>query len=738
MVVYKTLLFLIMKIEKAYNHQKNEKQIYDLWEKGGYFTPKIDPTKKPFVIIMPPPNANGVLHIGHAVFVTLQDIMVRYHRMRGVPTLWLPGFDHAGIATQVVFEKELAKQRKTRFDLGREEFFRRAFEFSMQNKKRMEDQLRKLGASCDWTREKFTLEKDITKAVYYTFTKMYTEGLIYRGERIINWCPRCQTALSDLEVDHQERETKLYFIKYPIVDSDGFVTVATTRPETMLGDTAVAVHPEDERYKNLLAKNTKLQLPLTQRIIPLIADERVDKEFGTGAVKVTPGHDPTDFEIGKAHKLPIINVIGKEGRMTSQAGKDYEGLTVKECRKKVLEDLKKLGLLEKEEHYKHSVAICERCKTVIEPLVSEQWFVKTKKLAQRAIEVVKKGEIKFIPKRFEKIYFHWMENIRDWCISRQIWWGQRIPVWYRKNSKFKNQNSKLEIYVGVEPPKGDDWQQDPDTLDTWFSSGQWPFTVFGWPKETEEFKYFYPTTVMETGWDILFFWVARMIMLGLYCTNKVPFRYVYLHGLVRDKYRQKMSKSKGNVIDPLGVIDLYGADALRMALVFGTGAGNDIVISEEKIVGQRKFTNKIWNAARFVLTQIQNAKFKMQNAEFKLEDKELTEADKKILEKLEETVKKVTEDLDNFRFHNAAQTLYQFFWFNFCDVYIEKSKLQIQKAKTEKDKEKTLQILLYVLLTSLKLLHPFMPFVTETIYQMLPFRSKKALIIEDWPTEKMF
>ncbi|MFH1841557.1 MAG: valine--tRNA ligase [Candidatus Nealsonbacteria bacterium] len=711
-------------MEKAYNPQKSESKTYSFWEKKKYFTPKIDKNKNPFVVVMPPPNANGVLHIGHAVFVTIEDIMVRYNRMKGIPSLWLPGADHAGIMTQVVYEKELAKNGKKRTDLGREEFWRQTYEFTMKNKKEMENQLKKLGASCDWSRSKFTLEKDISKAVYYTFKKMYEEGLIYRGERIINWCTRCGTALSDLEIKYEERNTKLVFIKYPIANSEKFLVVATTRPETMLGDTAVAVNPKDERYKDLLEKKVKIKLPLANREIPLIIDERVEVEFGTGAVKVTPAHDAVDFDIGEEHKLESINVIGKDGKMTERAGKDYQGLDVISCRKKVVEDLRKLGLLLKEEDYKHSLSKCERCQTPIEPQISKQWFIKTKELAKPAIEAVRKKEIIFFPERFEKVYYHWMENIRDWCISRQIWWGHRIPVWYCQCG---------EVIVDIEKPKAcpkcknKELKQDSDTLDTWFSSGQWPFTVFGWPKKTKDFEYFYPTTVMETGWDILFFWVARMIMFGLYCTKKVPFKKVYLHGLVRDKDRQKMSKSKGNVIDPLGVVDLHGADALRMALVFGTGAGNDIIISEDKIVAHRRFANKIWNASRFVLQNLES-----DPSFLKAKEKELhfKEEDKWILSELKKTAEKIDGNFQKFNFHQSAEEIYDFFWHKFCDKTIEDVKRRIKENK----KELAGRWILYkVLLDSLKLLHPFMPFLTEEIYQKFPKKKKKALIIEDWP-----
>jgi valyl-tRNA synthetase len=715
-------------METTYKPQKSESKIYSLWEKQRYFIPLIDHTKQPFVIIMPPPNANSSLHVGNAVFVTMEDIMIRYHRMRGEPTLWLPGADHAGIMTQVVYERELAKKRKTRFDLRREEFYRQTYKFTMENSKIIEGQLRKLGASCDWSRKKFTLEPEISKSVYYTFKKMYGDGLIYRGKRIINWCVRCGTALSDLEVKHENRSTELSFIKYPVVGFQDFVTVATTRPETMLGDSAVAVHPKDKRYKKLLEKKVKIQLPLTTRVIPLISDERVDPEFGTGAVKVTPGHDPMDFEIGEEHKLPIITVIGKDGKMTKRAREEYAGLDIDSCRKKVIENLKRQGLLAKQEKHSHSVGLCERCQTIIEPLVSEQWFIKTKKLAEQAIKAVKEKKIQFIPRHFEKIYFHWMENIKDWCISRQIWWGHRIPVWYCDECG--------KITVAIKSPercpkcKKTKLHQDPDTLDTWFSSGQWPFTVFGWPKETEDYKYFYPTSVMETGWDILFFWVARMIMLGIYCTGRAPFKYVYLHGLVRDKDRQKMSKSKGNIIDPLGIIDLYGADALRMALVFGTGAGRDIIISEEKIIGQRRFANKIWNAGRFVIQSIELDKSFL---EAKEKDLRLTKEDKWILAEMQHTIERVDKAFQRFNFHQAAEEIYNFFWHKFCDKTIEDVKKRLKNTREARDRLTGCWVLHRVFLTSLKILHPFMPFVTEEIYQILPGRPKKALIIEEWP-----
>jgi len=714
-------------METTFKPKNIESRIYKLWEKGGYFTPSVEPSKKSFVIIMPPPNTTGALHIGHAVFVTIEDILIRYHRMKGDATLWVPGVDHAGIITQVVYEKELAKQGKTRFDLGQEEFYQQTYKFSIEKKKIIEKQLKKMGASCDWSRMKFTLDPKISEAVYYTFKKMFEDGLIYRGERIINWCPRCQTALSDLEVKHKNQMAKLYYINYPIVDSKASIQVATTRPETMLGDSAVAVNPKDKRYQKFLKEKVRLILPLKERVIPLIADERVSMEFGTGAVKITPAHDPIDFETGKEHKLPIIKVIGADGKMVSEAGKEYEGLDVSSCREKVLKKLKSSGFLSEEKNYQQAVETCERCGATLEPLVSKQWFVKTKELAKKAIEVVKKKKIKIIPKHYEKIYFHWLENIKDWCISRQIWWGQRIPVWYCRCGE-----TIVDIKYPKNCPKCGDTKlkQEPDTLDTWFSSGQWPFNVFGWPKKTRDFKYFYPTTVMETGYDILFFWVARMIMLGLYCTGKVPFKYVYLHGLVRDKDRQKMSKSKGNVIDPLGVIELYGADALRMALVFGTGIGRDIIISEEKIISQRNFTTKIWNAARFTFQNLgENGEFlRIKESELKF-----TKEDKWIFSELKKTAKKMTRYLENFQFHLAAKEIYQFFWHKFCDKTIEDVKKRLQESQNLKDRLTAKRVLYEVFLTSLKLLHPFMPFITEELYQKLPGKQKKALMIEDWP-----
>ena len=669
-------------MDKTYNHQGVEERIYSLWEQGGYFAPKIDQKKKPFSIIMPPPNANGPLHVGHAMFVTIQDILVRFHRMLGEPTLWLPGADHAGILTQVVFERELKKQGKTRYDLGREEFYKQCYEFSQKNKVYMYSQLKRLGASCDWTREKFTLDPQIEKIVLETFKKLNQDGLIYQGKRIINWCPRCATALSDLEVEYEEQLGRLYFISY------GSLVIATTRPETMLADVAVAVNPKDKRYQHLIGKEALL--PLLDKRLPILADDSVDPQFGTGALKITPGHDPLDWEIGQRHRLPAPVVIDDGDKMIN-VPKRFLGLPVEEAREKVVGELDHLRVLVRAEPYKHSVAVCERCRTTIEPIISWQWFIKTKTLAQPAIKAVKSGEIKIVPKSFEKTYFQWMENIKDWCLSRQIWWGYKIPL------------------PGSE-----------DTLDTWFSSGQWPFATL-MANSKEDFDYFYPTTIMETGYDILFFWVARMIMLGLYRTNKVPFQTVYLHGLVRDASGQKMSKNKGNVLDPLVVSDKYGADAVRFALIWGTAAGHDLNLGEEKIRGMRNFSNKLWNIGRFLKLFTEGKKIPA----FKPKMEGLKDEDKKILKDLEELIKKVTENLEKFKVALAAQALYEFLWHRLADQYLESSKKRANNGDFV-----ALSVLEHAYLTSLQLLHPFMPFITEEIWQKF---KKKPLIIEPWP-----
>ena len=727
------------RLNKIYDHQKTEKQIYHLWEKSGYFNPdKLKTQGKPFTIIMPPPNANDPLHIGHAVFVTLEDLMIRYERMKGKKTLWLPGTDHAGFETQVVFEKKLAQEGKNRFSMSHEEFFKLVWDYTQKNKKIVRQQLKTLGASCDWSREKFTLDKDIIKVVYQTFEKLWQDGLLYRGQRIVNYCPKHQTAFSDLEVKYQEEKSKLYYIRYDFVkDKTKSITVATTRPETIPGDMAIAVNPKDKRYKNII--NEFVIELITQRKIPIISDERVEIDFGTGALKITPSHDALDFAIGQDHHLEIRQTLNFDGKFNDLAG-PLKGLSIKEARDKAVEILKDNHHLIKEEDYTHEVGHCYKCGTIIEPMLMDQWFVavnkpfgrtkKTKKsLKELAVSAVKTKKIKIIPKHFEKVFFHWMNNLKDWNISRQIAWGIQVPVWYcqdQKNGKCKSHNgiivdikNKLSKcpYCGSKNLK-----QDKDVLDTWFSSGQWPFATLI-ANEKKDFRTFYPTDVMETGWDILFFWVARMMMLGIYQTGKVPFRTVYLHGLVRDKDRQKMSKSKGNVINPLVVTELYGTDALRMALIIGNTVGNDIIISEEKIRGYRNFANKIWNASRFILMNLQG---------FDGKKPTLKPHDKKILKDLEKTEKKISFYLDNYRFSLAGETLYHYFWHTFADKIIEEMKTRI---KEEQEKKASQYLLWKVLNDCLKILHPFMPFVTEAIWQKLPKYGKREqiLMIAKWP-----
>jgi len=694
---------MLRRFDRPYDPKKVEDKIYRLWEKSGYFNPDKLPgkRKKVFTIIMPPPNANGSLHIGHAVFVTLQDIMIRYQRMKGNKTLWLPGADHAGFETQVVYDKKLEKEGRNRFQIPPDELYKEIWDFTQKNKKMMESQLRKLGASCDWSREKFTLDKDIIEIVYQTFRKLKEDGLLYQGQRIVNWCTKHQTSLSDVEIKYEERIDPLYYIKY------GPIELATVRLETKFGDTAVAVNPKDKRYQKYIGKEIEIETLIGKAKIKVIADEAVDMDFGTGAVKVTPAHDPVDFEIWQRHKdeIPMPKqVIDRYGRLNEHTG-PYQGMKIKEAREKIAQDMAQKGLLDpkKTEHnYKHNVGVCYKCGTIIEPmLLDNQWFVKmtTKpkskpdSLRDAAVKAVKKGKVKFIPKRFEKVFFHWMKNLRDWNISRQIPWGIKIP---EKNTE--------------------------DVFDTWFSSGQWPFATLGYPNN-KDFKNFYPTSVMETGWDILFFWVARMIMLGIYVTGKIPFKYVYLHGLVRDKDRQKMSKSKGNVIDPLGVVDLYGADALRMALVVGNAPGNDPIVFEEKIRGYRNFANKIWQASRFVL---------MNSNDFDNGKRPTLSAhDKKRLKELEIFKKKITKFMDEFKFYKAAEDLYHYFWHTFADKIIESVKPRL-KGNDKKDQQAAQYLLVEILRTNLKLLHPFMPFITEDIYQNLPIKNKKMLMIEKW------
>ena len=711
-------------MDKTYKPTQHEQKIYSLWEKGGYFTPQpfgkaqssgqaprlrastelsrmsSGQAPRPFVIMLPPPNVTGALHIGHALTVTVEDILIRYHRMKGEPTLWLPGVDHAGIATQNVVERELAKEGKTRFDLGREKFLERVWKWVEKYGHVIDDQQKRMGVSVDWKRGRFTMDKPYQESVTFAFNQLKDKGLIYQGEYIINWCPRCQTAISDLENIHEEKEGKLWYLDY------GTITIATTRPETIFADVAVAVNPKDSRYKKLVGK--RATIPLVEQQVPIIADDAVDPDFGTGALKITPAHDPLDFEIGQRHDLPHPQVIDETGKMSTQPDlvpKKYWGIDAQKAREIVAEDLKTGGFIKKELTHTASVGHCQRCDTVTEPLLSKQWFLKATALAKPAIDSVKKGKIKIIPKRFEKNYFQWMENIHDWCISRQLWWGHPIPG-------------------------------STDVLDTWLSSSLWPFATLGWPSRAKgargkpsDYEYFYPTTVLETGYDILFFWVARMIMMGLELTGKIPFETVYLHGLVKDIRGRKMAKTLGNVIDPMEFIEKYGADALRMALVVGTTPGNDSKLSEEKIIGYRNFTNKLWNIARFALSnQLPTTNYQLPTHP----------DDKWMLEELDKIINSVTTHLNNFRLSPAGEEIYNFIWHKFADVYIEKTKLRIGKS----DVESAIFTLYCVLEKSLRLLHPFMPFLTETIWQLARDKVQakpkgifleKALVIAKWP-----
>jgi len=689
----------LSEIPRAYDPHKVEARWYQFWMDKGYFTPRIDREKQPFVIIMPPPNITGELHLGHALTATLEDIMARWHRMKGEPTLWLPGIDHAGIATQFVVEQALVKEGTTRHQLGRESFLERVWQWKNRYGHNIAEQHKRLGASCDWSRERFTMDEGPSRAVRTTFVRLYRKGLIYRGERIINWCPRCVTALSDLEVEHDDTAGNLWYVRYHIKDSDDFITVATTRPETILGDTAVAVNPGDTRHQGVVGRT--VVLPAVGREIPIIADEAVDPAFGTGAVKITPGHDPVDFEVGQAHGLPTINILNPDGTMNDNAGA-YRGLDRYECRKRIVADLEQEGLLVKIEPHQHSVGHCCRCRAAVEPWASRQWFVRIAPLAIPAIDAVTDGRIKIIPERFTKVYLNWMENIRDWCISRQLWWGHRIPVWYCGGCG--------EIIVSVDDPTlcpkcgSPKLEQDADVLDTWFSSALWPHSTLGWPEQTEDLNYFYPTSVMETGYDILFFWVARMIMMGLENTGEVPFHTVYLHGLIRDEKGEKMSKVKGNVLNPLKLIDRYGTDALRFAVSTGSAPGNDIRLSMERMEAARNFANKLWNALRFILGNIDGAVDIDNIGSAQLEDRW-------ILSRLNRLIADVDKLMGDFQFGEAERQIHDFIWGEFCDWYIEMAKLRLRGEASP------LPILVHVLETSLRLLHPFMPFITEEIWQ---------------------
>ena len=703
-------------LEKVYNPSAIEDRIYSEWTQKGYFTPEIDKSKKPFSIVIPPPNVTGQLHMGHALDETLQDTLIRYKRMQGYCTLWVPGTDHAGIATQIKVEENLrVNEGLTRYDLGREEFLKRVWDWKHQYGNRIINQLKKLGSSCDWTRERFTMDEGCSKAVREVFVNLYEKGLIYRGYRIINWCPHCRTALSDAEVEYGEQAGHFWHIRYPVKGTDRYLTVATTRPETMLGDTAVAVHPEDERYTDLVGKT--LILPLVNREIPIVADEYVEKDFGTGCVKITPAHDPNDFEVGKRHDLEVIRVLDDDAKVNFDC--KYKGMDRYEARKAIVADLEAGGYLVKIEDHVHNVGTCYRCKTTVEPISSDQWFVKMQPLAEPALAAVKDGDINFVPERFTKNYTGWMENVHDWCISRQLWWGHRIPAFYCDKCG--------KTYVSKEDMTacecGHPLRQEEDVLDTWFSSALWPFSTMGWPEKTEELDYFYPTSVLVTGYDIIFFWVARMIFSGLEHTGKKPFSTVFIHGLVRDAQGRKMSKSLGNGIDPLEMIDKYGADALRFTLLTGNAPGNDMRFSDEKIEASRNFCNKIWNSARFTLMNLTIDKIELPAPE------KLGLADKWVLTLLNTLVKEVCDNLDRFELGIALSKIYEFMWDNFCDWYIELVKPRLFDKESE-DGKVAQNVLCYVLSRCMQLLHPFMPFITEEIWQSLPVECESVMVSE--------
>jgi valyl-tRNA synthetase len=712
-----------MEMEPTYNPALFEDKWYRFWLEKGFFhadEKKVLSGEKPkFSVVLPPPNVTGVLHVGHALNSTLQDVVCRWKRMKGYEVCWVPGTDHAGIATQWVVERELAKEGLTRHDVGREEFLKRVWQWKEQYGSRIINQLKKLGTSCDWERERFTMDEGFSRAVRRAFVQLYKEGLIYRGKRLINWCPRCHTALSDLEVEHEEEQGYLWHIRYPLADGSGHLVVATTRPETLLGDTAVAVNPKDERYKHLIGK--KVRLPIVDREIPIIADEYVDPEFGTGAVKITPAHDFNDYEVAQRHGLPAVQIMDDWGRITVAP---FKGVDRFEAREAIVSMLKEEGLLEKVEPHVHSVGHCYRCKTVIEPYLTEQWFVKTKPLAQKPIEAVKSGEVKFIPKQWENTFFDWLYNIRDWCISRQIWWGHRIPAWYCQECGHVTVSEKTPDKC--EACGSPNIKQDEDVLDTWFSSSLWPFGVFGWPEETDDLKAFYPTDLLVTGFDIIFFWVARMMMMGYHFTGKRPFADVYVHALVRDEKGQKMSKTKGNVIDPLEMVEKFGADTLRFTLTALAAQGRDIRLSERIIEGYRHFANKVWNVARFVLSNAQEVD---EGSAVNYAPEDLW-----ILTKLGETIEEVDKALESYRFNDAAKAVYQFIWNELADWFVEFTKHRLYKG-SDSEKRTARQVLLRVLRDSLKLLHPIMPFITEEIYQKLPNKDAESITVAPWPSK---
>ena len=728
-------------LPKVYDFSTTEQRIYDWWEKKGYFKPDndpnepdFDPTKKPFVISIPPPNVTGVLHLGHAMFLSIEDLMIRYHRMKGEPTLWVPGTDHAGIATQLQVERQLRREGKSREEVGRDEFLRRAWIWKEEHGGKITQQVRRMGSSCDWDRERFTLDEGLSKAVREAFVTLYEKGMIYRGPRLINWSPGLKTAVSDLEVEYSEEPGKLYYFKYVLADNpEEYIPVATTRPETILGDTAVAVHPEDDRYKKFVGR--KVLVPMLNREVPVIADEYVDREFGTAALKITPAHDPHDYAIGQTHNLGMISIMDKEARINENGG-PYAGMDRFECRKKLWDDMRETGLVIKEDPYTLKVPRSQRGGEIIEPMISTQWFVKIESMGKAALDSVKDGRIRIVPEHFTKVYYNWMENLADWCISRQLWWGHRIPVWYCQDCG--------EVIVSREDPTecpkcgSKNIEQDPDVLDTWFSSGLWPFSTLGWPEKTPDLDYFYPTSVLETGYDILFFWVARMIMSGLEYTAEAPFHTVYLHGLIRDEHGQKMSKSKDNVIDPLIVMDELGTDALRFTLLVGSTPGNDMNLSVKKVETNRNFANKIWNAGRYVIGSLEKAPAKAEG------EAQWTLADSWIWARLQEVKLDVNRLFENYQFGEAGRQIYDFFWSEFADWYLEISKLQLAEGGDRA--YYTAYTLVRVFDDILRLLHPFTPFVTEELWGHLKRSAENhaqslapktgwedALIIASWP-----
>ena len=710
-------------LAKQYDPKDVEDRIYKFWLDGKYFHAKCDPDKKPYTIVIPPPNITGQLHMGHALDNTLQDILIRYRRMQGYDALWLPGTDHASIATEAKIVEAMRKEGITKVDIGREGFLKRAWEWKEKFGGRIIEQLKKMGSSCDWDRERFTMDEGCSKAVKEVFVNLYNKGLIYRGERIVNWCPHCLTSISDAEVEYEDQAGHFWHLRYPFKDGSGYLELATTRPETMLGDTAVAVNPNDERYKDIVGKT--LILPIVHREIPVIADDYVEMDFGTGCVKITPAHDPNDFEVGLRHNLEVIDTFTDDAHIKPEWGK-YAGMDRMEARKAIVEDLEKEGAIVKIEDYSHNVGVCYRCHSSIEPKVSKQWFVKMEPLAKPAIDCVKNGEVKFVPERFDKTYYHWMENIKDWCISRQLWWGHRIPAWYCDECG--------EVVVSKETPTVcpkcgcNHLTQDPDTLDTWFSSALWPFSTLGWPDKTPELAHYFPTSTLVTGYDIIFFWVARMIFSSVENMHERPFDTVFIHGIVRDAQGRKMSKSLGNGIDPLIVIDEYGADALRFTLATGNSPGNDMRFSDEKVGASRNFANKLWNAARFILMNLgEDEKAPHIPDELALEDKW-------ILSLFNKLTKEVTDNLDKFELGIAVQKLYDFIWDVFCDWYIEISKIRLNSGD-EKAAQTARDMLVYIMSNTLKLLHPFMPFITEEIWQTLPHEGE-SIMISEWPVYK--